>query len=406
MRASTARPVAGLQRPRMQRCRWRSLLFWALLGLCAHAGAALVDDRVTLAGGVRVDLTFNQPGLEDGDSTRLEDRVIELIGRATSGSEIRVSMYTFRRTEIARALLRANARGVQVEVLVDDKTVSGENEVVALLTEGDEALGPLGGCEDGCFKVCRSGCHGIHINHNKFLLFSELSDGSRWVVAQTSANFTKGQNSQYNDLIVVNNDRSLYQAFVDYYDDLVTTSSWSPRYYTVKTSDSGITAYFFPRMFGPDPVVAFLDRVECGADARIRLAHSRFETFRYAVAERLAQLADEGCDVHAILRWEPNVYSPGKRILGQLDGLYTLLPYKNVWGEKLRNAIHTKLLLVKARYDGSDDPHHVVFTGSHNLSITSLHLNDEVLLRLEHPAIFEAYERFWQGIREEAEHSL
>jgi len=40
----------------------------------------------------------------------------------------------------------------------------------------------------------------------------------------------------------------------------------------------------------------------------------------------------------------------------------------------------------------------LVLTGSHNLSVTSLRLNDDTLLRIESEALFDAYRRFWEDI--------
>jgi len=64
-----------------------------------------------------------------------------------------------------------------------------------MLTEVDDSLPPLSGCEGECATICWPGCQGFNINHNKFALFSELDNGSRWVVAQTSANLTLGLHS-------------------------------------------------------------------------------------------------------------------------------------------------------------------------------------------------------------------
>jgi phosphatidylserine/phosphatidylglycerophosphate/cardiolipin synthase-like enzyme len=349
-----------------------------------------------MGGSVVVEATFNRPGLGNDTSTRVEDRIVEMIGQAAPGSDIYVSIYTFKRAAIAEALLNAQQQDVTVQVLVDNKSL--RSEAMALLRNGDSTRPPLQGCRGGrCIKVCRAGCHGFHINHNKFVLFSELRDGSRWVVAQTSANFTRGQLRHYNDLLVVKNDPRLYEAFRGYFDDL-SRRRWSPRYYRREQGDSGIGVHFFPRLFGPDPLVHILSDIECDGDSVIRVAHSRFESYRVKVARRLRQLSDRGCDVHIILREEPGKRSPGKAVMRELEGLVTLLPYKGDASGPTHNAIHTKLMLINAPYAGSEARKHLVLTGSHNLSVTSLRLNDEVLLRVDNETLFDAYEAFWDEI--------
>jgi len=203
-----------------------------------------------------------------------------------------------------------------------------------MLTEVDDSLPPLSGCEGECATICWPGCQGFNINHNKFALFSELEDGSRWVVV------------------------------------------------------------------GADPVLDILDGVECDDDSLIRVAHSRFEAQRSNVAKRLRTLAEHGCDVHVIARSEPGKRSPGTSVVDELEDLITVLPYKGPELRGRRNALHTKLILIKARYRGSEEPHHIVLTGSHNLSITSLRLNDEVLLRIDDEAVFDSYAGFWESIIE------
>jgi phosphatidylserine/phosphatidylglycerophosphate/cardiolipin synthase-like enzyme len=366
----------------------------ASLGVVAPA-AALVDERVVRDDGVRMEVTFNRPGLSGRASERLEQRIIDLIAQAAPGSEIRLSIYTFTRTQIARALLDANRRGVVVYVIADNRSLRKRRQVLNLLRRGDGVLAGLSGCEGPCVRVCRVGCHGFHINHNKFVLFSALADGSRSVVAQTSSNFTRGQHRHYNDLLVVKGDGALYQTFLDYFDDL-RRRRWSPGYYRQERIGAGVVVHFFPRLFGRDPVVQALDDVQCDGGGVIRLAHSRFDSFRRGVARRLRALAADGCDVRVIVRQEPRRFSPGRAVMRQLEGLVTELPYQ---GDGVtRNAIHTKLMLIKAPFRGSAEPRHLVFTGSHNLSITSLRLNDEVLLRIDDESLFAAYERFWNGI--------
>lgn len=370
--------------------RWSGVSVLALLAVAGTA-AAQVDERVTLGDHVEVEATFNRPG-PGSVSTRLEDRIIAMIEAAAPGSDVFVAMYTFTRLEVAQALLAARRRGVTVRVLVDAKSVRGDNPAVEALRA---ARGGLDGCGRACVRVCRRGCQGLHINHNKFLLLSRLRDGSRWVVAQSSANFTAGQLHHHNDLVVIKNDRKLYRAFRRYFDDL-SRRRWAPRYFRRAEGESGVEAYFFPRLFGPDPIVKMLDRIDCDPDAVIRVAHSRFQSHRLRVARRLRALADQGCDVHVLVRDEPGKDSPGSAVLRELEGLVTVLPYKG--RPRADNAIHTKLMLIRARYAGSEEPRHVVLTGSHNLSATSLRFNDEVLLRLENEALFDAYQGFWEGM--------
>lgn len=371
-----------------------TIVLGAALLAAAAPSAALIDERIHRHDGVRLEVTFNQPGFDGRASDQLEQRVINLISKAAPGSEVRLSIYTFTQEPIARALLEANRRDVVVHVIADHKSLRKRAAVLDLLRYGDADTPGLTGCE-GPLRVCRFGCHGFLSNHNKFMLLSTLRDGSRSVVAQTSSNFTRGQRRHYNDLLVIKGHDALYDTYLDYFSDLE-RRRWSPRYYQRVHPGSDMVVHFFPRFFGKDPVEQVLKRVRCDDDSIIRVAHSRFDRFRSGVARRLRQLADQGCDVQVIVRNEPSQFSPGRPVVRKLDELVTILPYDEPGSQ--HNAIHTKLILIRAQLRGSEAPQHLVLTGSHNLSLTSLRLNDEVLLQIRDADLFDAYERFWESI--------
>lgn len=60
-----------------------------------------------------------------------------------------------------------------------------------------------------------------------------------------------------------------------------------------------VTAHFFPRAVG-DHILEFLAATGCRVDTTIRIAMSEWDSYRIAIAERLVELADQGCHVRIV----------------------------------------------------------------------------------------------------------
>ena len=334
-----------------------------------------------------------------GDLT-IEDELVRLTEAAVPGSRLRVAIYRFQRLRVVDALVAASRRGVDVRVVIDEKNQvedppdSGQwrwNDAVTALREqlGEDRLVICGG---GDVPRNAGACMGVTINHNKFLLASELCDGSRDVVAQSSANFTSSQLILHNNMVVIRGDKPLFDAYEAYWDDLATDQQ-DLSYYREADGDSGTRVYLFPRAplrVDPetDPIYTMLQDVDCAAGATIRVAESIWTQPRVYIVGLLRRLADEGCEVEIIY----NNASTRDPVKTALHLAFT--------GEQLRRGkhIHHKYILVEGSYQGSQRK--LVWTGSHNLTHGALRENDETLLRIDDEAIYQAFLADWQLIRE------
>jgi hypothetical protein len=224
----------------------------------------------------------------------IEDEIVHLTQAAIPGSRLRVAVFNFNRMRVADALIAAQARGVDVGVVADERNQvedppgSGQFRWNDAITRLRAALPADRMIICGGADVPRDGggCMGTTINHNKFVLASELCDGSRGVVAQSSANFTDGQLILHNNMVVIRDDAPLFAAYDRYWDDLATDRR-NLSYYRQADGDSGTRVFFFPRPAtglpaitgGPDPdsdtIYTLLDRnVNCAAGAHVRFAES------------------------------------------------------------------------------------------------------------------------------------
>ncbi|RYZ93630.1 MAG: hypothetical protein EOP06_00240 [Proteobacteria bacterium] len=361
-----------------------------------------------------VEATFNMPGFNGGVATTIEDKAVELTRRAAAGSQIFVSMYEFDSRVLAKEFLAANARGVTIRLVLDGKSKkfsSVPGHPVEMLTgsegraglECKSASGSSMPCVTFCKSLIGSSCRGLHINHNKFYLFSALSDGRESVVMQTSMNANKNQYHQHNDALMVYDNTELYEGYLTYWMSLQSDKFRLGKFPTLTAGDNA-TAYFFPRLIGSDPVLANLKKVGCHLPgSSVRVVQSRFDNSRSKVAKQLAKLRSEGCRIHVIARQESDVKSPGTKIEVLIKPDLTVLAYKGKGApDQSQNSVHSKLILIDASFDGSPDRKAIVMSGSHNLNLTSLKTNDETLLRITNRKIFEKYSQYFNAIIESA----
>lgn len=334
---------------------------------------------------------FNDPNGSEADQYRIRDYVQGLVERAPEGSTISMSIYNITDfdLDLGTEILRASFNGVNVQLVLEG-SVAGESPVGRML------LGALGDDleADSWAVACDDGCHGSNINHNKFFLFSEV-DGERDVVVQSSANFTVLNGSRYwNNAVSFANNRDLYDGYMDYFADLARNHT-DPDYH--RGFEAGdVAATLFP--VGPsypgdgpqDPLLDELDAVICTGneatgDGRgntiVRAAQNYFG--RPEVAEKLTELADEGC----VVKVAYTEFNFG------VDDI--LLPHPGVELRLLeddpeQNMIHSKYLIVEGGFDGERDQH-VTITGSPNISYNALNYNDEAMLRIIDPAIYGQY---------------
>ncbi len=372
----------------------------ALLGTSAPAGAAgaeVVTDSTT----------FNDPSGAAADQDRIRDHIVDLINQTQAGSQITVSMYTFTDDVVSGALVAAKQRGVAVRIIVDHTTVTMAGGEYTTLANG---LGTDRG-QSSWVMACPAGrgCIGTRvlpsdtdgpINHNKFFLFSQVG-GANDVVVQTSANMTGTQRTDLFNNAVTIVDPGLYSIYQAYFADLLSHGAGSglSDYYKTPSSTTGpYKAYFFPRKeasgasydndASTDTVKLILDNVSCSGGTQIRMAANLFT--RDEVAKKLVSLVGAGCSVYLAADGAPG--SMGTAVTNTLYGKLTkrVECYENRAGDSTKVGLHSKYLLINGTYDGVAN-RKLVWTGSHNYTYPSLRANDETLLKIDDPAVYDQF---------------
>lgn len=334
---------------------------------------------------------FNYPPDADTPDDQLEELLLDLLAEAPPGSEVRAAFFTWSRTRMARAFGDALDRGVDVEVVVGNTNRHPDGrdwQAIGILKDrlGDR----LTICDEGG----DNGCIGTGIQHNKFVLFSSLEDGSQDVVFQSSANLTNPQRTAFNNVVVIRGDTTLYDAYRAYWTDLKAQQR-DLDYYRSTVGDLRTKAYFFPRD-GGDTVVNILGNVHCDQGATIRIAMAFFTNVRVAIADRLRQMAMDGCDIGLVLRDAPEYNSVGGEVRSALTHPDIDLA---VFGVNDHPSVHSKYLIIDGAYGAQATEQKLVWTGSHNYTGPALTRNDETLLKIRDEAVMQAYMTDWQTLR-------
>ena len=331
----------------------------------------------------------------------IENEFRRLVRAAVPGSQIRISIYAFSRFSVADEVVAAGKRGVDVRVVVDglnrSESPAGSGTYVpfAALQRIRASLGEESVviCSDDEVPVkLEGGCLSSGINHNKFAVFSELCDGSRDVVFQSSANFSSSMNDVHNNAVIVRDDPGLYEGYLAYWNAEAAKVRIPDYFRQIDGHDT--RAFFFPRprtgnaLREPetDTVQGILDNLSCTGGTRVRVAMAFWNDSRDYLVDELARLRDAGCDVR--IAANPNITSDG--VKAKLASAFTtdearLVPH-----------IHSKYLYVDGTYAGA--PRKLVWTGSHNWVFGAIRTNEEAILRVDDPAVFAAFDADWNGI--------
>jgi phosphatidylserine/phosphatidylglycerophosphate/cardiolipin synthase-like enzyme len=386
---------------------------------------------------------FNDPMAQAvADEYAIFRQLAGIMDRVPAGQDIEMSWFEFpdrppadtaEHPDITNRLLLAHRRGVNVRMILDSRYGSGKairsmptyRALLPELGDDDRASSYVLLCPDqrGCIanRTLPFQPPLTSYNHDKFLAASRvrLDDGTVQadVVFQSSGNLGDWDaQDAYNNAITWSEPGS-YEMYRQYFADLrdkrKTANKADNDYYRVGDSSLAYKPYLLPRQEAAganlstdpttDPVVDLLAPVKCaypGDDGKrhqtaIRLAE--YYVSRVAVADRLAALVKAGCWVDIVYTtMSAGVSTALHDVGGKPIGLTLCKPVVPAKGRTVY--VHDKYLLVNGGY--GDDTVPRVYTGSHNLSISSLRNADESFVRVMGADVHAAYLRNFYHVRD------
>ncbi|KAB2810579.1 hypothetical protein F9L07_01005 [Pimelobacter simplex] len=355
---------------------------------------------------------FNDPTGRPAQRRQVVKRVHQAIRHTPAGATIRVATYNVDRNDTADLLLQARARGVAVQIVVNDNLV---NPVIKRLQRRLGRNPARSSFLVICKAACRNGSRTGNL-HMKVYAFSQ-SGAARSVMINSSSNLGRAAaNGQWNDAITVYGDDALFASWVAVFDQLKRDRPAAPRYVTYQ-SDTLRADFQRPFGTGPrgrvvvarsgDPQLRRLRQVGCRPPAGYGVGgRSVVRVNMYAwygargerLARELASMRREGCQVSVI---GAVVSAPVVSILRGAG-----IPVRAAdwdWGEKpatsgdeivfgSRCYSHLKYVTVDGLFRGRGT--RVVWTGSENWSAPGLS-SDEVTFEIHDAAAVRAYDAQW-----------
>ncbi len=313
--------------------------------------------------------------------------MLPAIRHARKGSYIRIAVYSFDRTNVAKALINAHKRGVHVQVIHNDHLYTKAMKMLR------HALGKNRSKKSWDY-ICKTGCRSVQgVMHDKFYLF-EHTGSARNVVMIGSANMMRNAIvHQFNDLMVQKEAPKLYGTLLTLFKQLKKDRTAKPIYWhRVISRKYQLWVLPHPRTTSKnDPIMNILRPVRChranggtGINGRtkIRVSMHAWNGDRGAwIARRLRHLFAQGCNVKVL--WAL-AGSKMKKVIGMntrrgkvrrhADGYNTDCDPDN----QVDKYSHQKYMTISGHY-GSDRSTSLVITGSSNWTHSGIS-GDEVIL--------------------------
>jgi HKD family nuclease len=383
-------------------------MFVAAPAQAAPAQAAPALDQASRAGQWEPPggAVFNNPYGSPSQRFRIEHRLMQAIKNTPNWGHIRISIYSFDRVDVAKALVRAHKRGVQVQILLNDHQVTRAQRIL------HRALGRNRHARNFAYE-CKSSCRGRRDNlHSKFYLFSRTGSATN-VVMLGSVNFTMNAVKwQWNDLLTEKNRPGLFKDFVSLFNDMRHDYKRNQPYYTFCGKPKGERCFanrdwmftrVFPRSSSPtnDAVLNLLKPIQCVYKTKQGKEHTHLRLSMHTMqgarglylARRMRQLWANGCDfkvIYGLMGW--NV----KRELGAVTPRGRI-PLRSAGFDydddgEVNRYTHQKYFTVSGMYAGKVT--NLTFTGSSNWTSRGTS-GDEIIFDIHGKGIRAQYEKNW-----------
>jgi phosphatidylserine/phosphatidylglycerophosphate/cardiolipin synthase-like enzyme len=247
--------------------------------------------------------------------------------------------------------------------------------------------------------------------HDKFLLFSELEGIGKYVIVQMTANINYTQYHQYNNAIILYDNVELFNMYLKHWEDLKygikrrSFEGWSiPKPHFMGGRFEQHEVFFFPRKKCPvETMLKELAKQDSLKGTKIDIAMS-FLT-RTPFPKIFSNLKRAGCELRVIMSEEhQNRNSIDKFKKKHIDyqiiwnkrynepDYFDKVAKKKIMPDNWRRRMHHKYILIDHRGQK------MVWVGSYNFTHPGLRLNDETVLRINDPGVYDAYKMNFESL--------
>jgi hypothetical protein len=365
---------------------------------CSTMPAFTPTGIATSVNGKLAYIHFSEPDVagtdKNNDANHGDERLLReaerLIWKTPSGATIRAAIHSLGVEYISKALACAQHRGVNVRVALDGDNKGRPGTVLLKSVPKLEVTVCKRGENRGCATTNPSG-----LLHSKLMTFSstEAPDGTlhRNVSWVGSANMTFQTGAKtWNNTITIYDDAELKGGYDDYFGHLMNMRPLpqGPLYFSSSTS----RVYASPSSVASNDIILNrLNDIKPGTGCEVRVAEGILSDKRMQLITKLKDLKEAGCMVKVI----GNTNNTDDEVVSALK-----YPAKAARKVPFKKApVHDKLIIVHARFGNIAGFSDIVFTGSHNFTVSANSKNDELLVRVDGRAVYDAYvghfERIW-----------
>ncbi len=354
-------------------------------GVAAAAAPPAVQASIA---GQSVWAHFNNPRAHAGRDATIHDEVVRLVTGAPSGSTIRGTIYSLTVQPVAKALVAAEQRGVNVRILMDGDNETSLSPAVAIIKElssvrfctyDPAAYGAAGRAGGACISTSDDG--DLHV---KMFTFTQTTDPGGALRSDVSwfgsANMTYASGSdQSNNAVTVYGDAALASGLNAYFGDLWNRRHFAGDDYYDSRSRRGYyparaaTVYASPEgRDQTDTVVSRLNDLTPNARCRMRIGMSFVTSGRPELLRHVKDAAAKGCRVSMVV-------GSSRGAIRMHSSVYTQLLSAGV-SIRRTTAVHDKYFAVYGKF--GRHYRYRVYTGSQNWSASALTSNDEIFVKL------------------------
>lgn len=345
------------------------------------------------------EVAFTDPEkIKNGEeSFEIIDHMTDLLNATPEGASVHISVYAFHDLPGFFSNLKTTAeRGVDIKLMVDYSDHNPD-----LNEKNSEYINRLENIENVEVVTVNNTAGAIAINHNKFMLFSEIETKEgivENVVHQSSHNYSVQGTRKVQDAISLTH-QGLYEAYKKYWEDKRALASGGMENYEYREfhdDNEGIHAYFYPRRnggeIGDDNVIGFFDEIEDLENAKIKIGMSGWAESRMAIMDKLEEMATAGAEIEIITK--SNIASA---VQERLENFATRENVEVKIFDMSKGAnIHSKFILIDGNWKGTDSK--LVWAGSQNFTNNAYKYNNETSLMLEDPGVYEEYLDYYENL--------
>lgn len=352
---------------------------------------------------------FNKPRAAGGTQAQqyiFSDTIIKTLDAMAPGSVARLATFDLNLPQVHAALVRTQKRGVVVRVILDGRFVNDlERDLI-------KRFGTNVAANRSYAIACRQSCGSARtsVMHNK--IFTASSTGSPKTATKItmigSANMTESnQYLNWNQSQILT-DPGIYDGVARFFDQM--RFDRGTRFTRVKGTSSKYVVYLWPSSTAANPFITALKNTKCrGASAGygtktgrtiIRTNMFTWTGGRKAEAELLVAKRKQGCDVAVLYVNNPAAFTMAQSVIDILwrGGV----PIYNSRRDFDRNGssdlyTHGKGMLISGVLWGKSNK--VVWNGSANWTYTALTDGNEVTLRTDDNATYDAFAANWDQMR-------